>query len=321
MASFRIERAASAQPVTLTEAKNFLRVSIDDDDALINVLIDAATAACETFTNRSFCRKGYLQTLDSFPYYVDNIMSQQAYPPSYYSQPMYSTTLWNYSQMIKLFAPPLVSVDRISFLSSADSQWHDLTPIPSLWYPAKVYVLNDKVMDNNGNVQKCSVAGTSQSDPPNPWNTELGGTTVETTDSPDEADGPTWTNMGPAFLTGGLNQPSTSASGQFGSYILDTQGEPGRIFPGPPGNNWPPVLYVPDAVQIHLTAGYAVDGSDVGVGPGQMPGQVKIAILQCLANWYENREAAMMGQWGELPNHCKMLLWSIKVQDYAPTRG
>ena len=319
MASLIIEKPATAYPVTLDEAKNFLRVDITDDDSLITTLIDAATAACEAFTRRSFCYKGFRQSLDSFPYFVDTVMSQMAYPPSYYALPRYSTTLWNYSQMIKLFRPKLKSVERISYLASADQQWHDMTPIPGLWYPGTDYVLNDEVMDNNGNVQKCTVAGTSQSDPPK-WNNELGGTTVETTDSPDESNGPTWENNGPAFLTGQTGGPS-STEAQFGNYIVDVDSEPGRIFPGPPGALWPPVLYVPNSVQIHFTAGFAADGSVVGEGPGQMPARVKTGILQCIANWYENREAAMLGNFTELPNHVKMILWSLRVEDMQPTRG
>jgi len=108
---------------------------------------------------------------------------------------------------------------------------------------------------------------------------------------------------------------------QFGSFVIDPDSEPARIFPGPPGNFWPQVLYMPNSVQIHFTAGFATDGSIEGSGLGQMPGCVKMAILQCVANWYENREAAMLGNFGELPNHCKMLLWTKRVLDFQPTRG
>jgi hypothetical protein len=310
MAALVIETQPTAEPVTLEEAKNFLRVSIDDDDALISIIITAAREACEAFTNRSFCFKGYRQSLDSFPYYTDTVMSQMAYPPSYYALPRYSTTLWNYSQMIKLFAPPLVSVDRITYLSADDSQWHDMVPVPFLWYPGTVYAVGNKVMDNNGNVQRCTAPGTSDARPP-AWNTTVGGTTTEADPDPEgEGDGPVaWINDGPLP---GLTPGSTA--GQFGLFMYDKDSEPARIFPGPPGNFWPQVLYVPNAVQIHFTAGYSADGSKV-------PGAVKMAMLQCIANWYENREAAMQGVFGELPNHCKMLLWTHCVRDMQPTRG
>jgi hypothetical protein len=90
--------------------------------------------------------------------------------------------------------------------------------------------------------------------------------------------------------------------------------EPARVFPGPAGSNWPGVLYSPDSVQVHYTAGYSADDKAV-------PGVFKTAIMLCVANWYENREAAQSGQWSELPNHIKMLLWSKRILDFAPTRG
>jgi hypothetical protein len=174
VAALVIEKNPTNEPVTLKQAKAFLRVEIDDDDELIGILIKAAREVCESYTNRSFCFKGYRQSLDAFPYFVDSAISQQAYPPSYYGLPRYSTTLWNYSQMIKLFAPPLVTVDRISYLSASDSQWHDLVPCPGLWYPGTAHIITDQVMDNNGNVQQCTQPGTTDANPPT-WNKTLTG--------------------------------------------------------------------------------------------------------------------------------------------------
>src|SRR5713226_3401115 len=136
MATLQVETPPAAEPISLTDAKNFLRVEITDDDTLIGYLITAAREAVEAFTGRSLVNKGYLQCLDSFPYYTDTVISQMAYPPSYYALPRYSTTLWNYSQMIKLLISPLVNVSRITYLASSDQQFHDLVPAPNLWYPA-----------------------------------------------------------------------------------------------------------------------------------------------------------------------------------------
>jgi hypothetical protein len=313
MAALVVEIPATNQPVTLTMAKNFCRVSITDDDALFNVLIAAATGACETFTNRSFCFKGFRQSLDSFPYFTDSALSQQAYPPSYYALPRYSTTLWNYSQMIKLLRPPLVKVTRISYISSSDEQWHDLVPAPSLWYPGTVYALAAKVMDNNQNVQQCSTAGTSNSNPPT-WNATVGGTTVEGTDSQGEGTGVQWLNLGPLAAPDADEGAPSAKQSSFGTFIWDSDSEPGRLFPGPPGNMWPPCLYVPNAVQIHYQAGYSADGSLV-------PAEIQTAILQMVANLYENREASTPLNLREVPNHVKMLLWSKRVTDFAGTRG
>jgi hypothetical protein len=90
-------------------------------------LIVAAREQVENFTGRSCASRTFEQALDSFPYFVDTIQSQLAYPPSYYSLPRYSTTLWNYSQLIVLGRSPLVSVDRITYIGT-DGLPHDLFP-------------------------------------------------------------------------------------------------------------------------------------------------------------------------------------------------
>jgi Phage gp6-like head-tail connector protein len=312
MISIEIERPAASDPVTLAEAKRWLRLDNTDEDDDILALISAATQVCETFTMRSFVSKGFKMTLDSFPYFMDTIMSQLAYPPSYYSAPRLSTTLWNYSQQIKVLRPPLISVDRITYLASADAQYHDMTPAPPLWYPGTLYATNQTVVDNNLHIQKCIVPGTSGALPPEPWN-DTGGITVETYPDPQgEASNPPvqWQDTG-------LLDPSLRGNGevnqQFGKYVVDTHCEPGRIFPGSPGSLWPNVLFLPNAVQIHFTAGYG-DASKVPAG-------LKVAIKMLVANWYENREAAAAGHFGEIPSHIQTLLWAFKVMDFSPTRG
>lgn len=315
MASLKVERAATGTPVTLGEAKSFLRVSTTDDDTLIQIMIDAATESAESFTGRSFCSKGYKQGLDSFPYFVDTALSQLAYPPAYYALPLYSTTMWNYSQMIKLFRPPCISVDRITYLAADDQQWHDLIPFPALWYPGTVVVVGDKRMDNNANVQICTTAGTTASNPPE-WNTTIGGFTTENNPDPgSEGSGPVvWENQGPFSDEAEVSPGGVAGGDQFGAYLTDIDSEPARVFPGPPGAMWPTGLSVPNSVQIHFTAGYSADGSNV-------PSRAKMAILQSVAHWYENREPVVPGSVSELPLHCQMLLWSIRVMDLAPTRG
>ena len=314
MSSFVIEKPATNYPVSVTLAKSFLRVSTTDDDALIAVLIAAATESAEAFCNRTFCQKGYRQGLDAFPYFVDTALSQLAYPPAYYALPLYSTTMWNYSQQIKLYAPPLISVDRISYLAASDQQWHDLVPFPLLWYPGQAVTVGTLRMDNNANVQRCTQAGTTDSNPPT-WNESLGGFTTEPSDPGDEGSGPViWVNDGPFPDALEITPGSTNGGIQFGVYMVDVDSEPARVFPGPPGAMWPQGMNVPNSVQIHFTAGYSVDSSDV-------PNRAIMAILQTVAHWYENREPVVPGSVAELPQHCQSLLWSIRCMDMQPTRG
>jgi len=128
VSSLVIVTPPTSEPVDLATAKNFLRVTTNNDDTLISALITAAREVVETFTGRSIATKTYRQSLDSFPYYTDSVMSQMAYPPSYYSLPRYSTTLWNYSQMIKLFAPPLIGVLSIDYIDSQTQSKLTLDP-------------------------------------------------------------------------------------------------------------------------------------------------------------------------------------------------
>jgi len=237
MAAIQIETQPQAEPVTLTDTKNHLRVSITADDTIIQSYIQAAREDVEAFLSRSLVNKGYRQSLDSFPYYTDTVMSQMAFPPSYYALPRYSTTMWNYSQVIKLFRSPLVSIQRLSYLSSGDSQWHDL--------------------------------------------------------------------QGASILTW---QP-----GATGDFLFDPDSEPPRIFPLP-GQYWPSVLYVPNAVQIHYTAGYGNDGTNV-------PAAARIAVMQQVGNYYEHRETTTPANLREVPALTQNLLWGLRVLDFAATRG
>jgi hypothetical protein len=146
--------------ITLDEAKNFLKIppSVKTDDALIQSLISAGREQIEVFTGQAVAARKYVQALDSFPYYVDTIMSQQAYPPNYYSNPRYSTTLWNYSQMLKLFRGPLTSVDSIQYIDTngepqtlhqgvdfvVDYLGFDprIFPLPGQFWPSVIYTPN-----------------------------------------------------------------------------------------------------------------------------------------------------------------------------------
>jgi Phage gp6-like head-tail connector protein len=310
MAGLQVEFPAAIDPVPLAQMKNYLRVDdITDDDTLITGLISAATVACENFCKRSFIAKGFIQTLDSFPYYTDTMLSQMAYPPSYAALPRWSTTLWNYSQMIKIYRPPLISIDRITYCQdSPNPGFQDLTAQPSPWYPFTVYEVGDQVVDNNGNVETlnptdpCSLDTMKSGHVPPTWSTVIGGITVEA--APATA---VWTNEGPA------------PQGQFGSYIVDTIAEPARVFPGirttgPLAGMWPSCLFIPNAVQIHFTAGYGSNASDV-------PQNIITAIMMLTADYYENRTPVLKDSEEQLPRHVRALLWPSKVMDLAPTRG
>lgn len=329
MAGLQIEIAPKVEPILLATMKNWLKVDFSDDDLLIAGLITAARSLVEGFTARSLVNKGYVQVLDSFPYFTDSVMSQNAYPPSYYSLPRYSTTLWNYSQMMKLLVSPLVSVTRIIYLGT-DAQYHTLNNSAVPWRPVQAYLAGVFALDGNGNLQKTLNSGVSDNQPPNTiatavsgsqgssvnWATNIGGTTTEAT-------GLQWVCTGPAPLNQ-LAPGSTSSN----TFFADAIGEPPRLFPGPAGSFWPPVMYVPNAVEIHFIAGYGdaiSSGSPAVLAP---PNPIQDEYIKCVtamqqlvAGWYENRESISPLSLREMPNHVKALLWNARVYDMQPTRG
>lgn len=150
----------ASEPVALADMKQFLRVDpgFADDDVLITGFIQAAREVAEVYTGRALAQRTFVLVLDSFPYYTDTIQSQLAYPPSYYSLPRYSTTLWNYSQMIKLPFPPVISVQNINYVDTtgniqtlnqdtdfvldSTTEQARIFPLPGQYWPADLYVAN-----------------------------------------------------------------------------------------------------------------------------------------------------------------------------------
>lgn len=57
----------ASEPISLSEAKAHVRVSISDDDALITNLITATRMICEEFTGRALITQGWRLWLDTFP--------------------------------------------------------------------------------------------------------------------------------------------------------------------------------------------------------------------------------------------------------------
>jgi len=155
----------ASEPVTLDAMKNFLRVDsgFTLDDTTISGLITAAREHGEKLTGRALAQRTFRQVLDSFPYYTDTVQSQLAYPPSYYSLPRYSTTLWNYSQMIKLAYAPCVSVQQMRYVDTDGNpqvlvQDTDFTldlmteparifPKVGNYWPSSLYVANSLIID------------------------------------------------------------------------------------------------------------------------------------------------------------------------------
>jgi hypothetical protein len=168
----------AAEPISLARAKNYLRLdlSFTTDDDLITGMISAAREHAERITGKALAQRTWRQVLDSMPYYTDTIQSQLAYPPSYYSLPRYSSTLWNYSQMIKLFYPPVINVQGIRFIDGngepqtlqqdvdfvLDRNTYParIFPIPGQFWPPNYYTPNSCEIDfTAGYVARSALVG------------------------------------------------------------------------------------------------------------------------------------------------------------------
>ena len=71
----------AVEPVALADMKNYLRVDIADDDALISALLTTARVMCETRTRRPFITTSFEMVLDNFPFgggYYNRAIRQQA---------------------------------------------------------------------------------------------------------------------------------------------------------------------------------------------------------------------------------------------------
>lgn len=294
--SLQIEVAPAAEPVSLTLAKSHLRVTLATDDALIGIYIQAARELVETYISRSLVNKGYRQVLDFFPYFSDR--SQVLSAPAYYAaSPRYATTQWNYSQQIKLMTSPLVSVESIDY-TKPDKTIGTLKPALQPWRALTIYTLGNVIDDSNGNSQKVTAISPSGID-----GSAKSGATV-----------PTWGIAPGATVVDGDLTWTYQGVAPIGDFVVDTDCEPARIFPMP-GGDWPATQNIPNAVRIHFTAGYGNSAS------AMIPAVAKLAILQAVANWYENRENVTDATMKEIPLHFEAMLWSIRVLDLSPTPG
>jgi hypothetical protein len=298
MAAIAIESPPAAEPISLALMKSHLRVTLTADDDLIGLYIQAARELFESTTARSLVNKGFRQSLDAFPYFTDSMYSQASIPPAYSALPRYSTAMWNYSQLIKLVFSPLVKVTSIDYIDSQTSELTSLYPDPEPWRASTEYVIGDQILDTNGNLQEVTTVtegdfdDTSESGATRPaWESTLNASTAD--------NDLTWTLV--------------ELDPELGDFIYDKDSEPPRIFPNA-AQNWPSCLYVPNAVVIHYVAGYGNDGNGA-------PATARVAIMQTVANWYENREPVTSPELKKIPHHLEALYWENRVIDLAPTRG
>jgi hypothetical protein len=144
--NFKLLTPPAAEPVSLALAKSHCRVTIDDDDALIQGYISAARQLCEHEMHRSIYEQGFQRTLDRFPLYpwwTGTAMSTALHDAWYWSN------IWK-GYVIRLPRPALVSVESITYLDVSgnpqtlpantyqvvtDKEPGEVVPNWTLWWP------------------------------------------------------------------------------------------------------------------------------------------------------------------------------------------
>ncbi len=147
----------AAEPVTLQQVKDTLRVSGTEYDAELNLLIPAARRLAENFTRRRFIAADYLYTLDRFPfqgYGVDRLVPAAVYQPQIAGseKPVAPVQIIG---GIRLPRPPVSAIKKIEYLTTqtttppdtwatydaanyrliADPQGAIVAPLYNQWWP------------------------------------------------------------------------------------------------------------------------------------------------------------------------------------------
>ena len=112
MAGLSVVTAPTSEPITRSEAKDFLRVDTSDDDTLIDVLIETARQFCEEYIGRTLINTTYKLSLDGF------IEDQVPIKEGLYQAPYMNF----YKRFIPLARPPLVSVTSLKTFTDDDTE-------------------------------------------------------------------------------------------------------------------------------------------------------------------------------------------------------
>lgn len=111
--AYRLTVAPTTEPVSLSDAKAFLKVDTSDEDALITALIGTARRMCEEFTKRAFITQTWELVMDVFSNYETAAEAEPSsigryFPPG----------ITEGERAIRLSRQPIQSITKIE---SADS--------------------------------------------------------------------------------------------------------------------------------------------------------------------------------------------------------
>lgn len=105
--SLKLKTAPTSDPVTVAEAKSYLRVDGSDDDTIIGIMIKSATAVIEKYIDQKLIQQTWYQYMDRFPY-----RTVDAWWDGVKELPV--SELYTPEPAIKLMIGPLVSVNAFN---------------------------------------------------------------------------------------------------------------------------------------------------------------------------------------------------------------
>lgn len=128
MSGIQVVTPSAITPVTNTEAKDYLKIVVSDDDTLVTTLVKTATTLVEQYLNRSLITKTLRLSLDSIAE-IDLPLKEGIYTAPYH---LY------YDNYIELPFPPLLAVQNVKFFNDGD--------VESTWAVSNYYVDNVREM-------------------------------------------------------------------------------------------------------------------------------------------------------------------------------
>jgi hypothetical protein len=111
----------ASEPVTLDEAKAQLRITTDDEDALIAGYIQTAREQAEMFTSRAFLPQTFTMYLDGFPSLHRGFRAGHGISLRGSVDPLLGMLLSSAGE-IQIPRGPIISVDSISYIDTTGTQ-------------------------------------------------------------------------------------------------------------------------------------------------------------------------------------------------------
>jgi hypothetical protein len=135
---------AAVEPISLAQAKQFLRVEVTADDDLISDLITAARIRCEQLNDRAFITQTWQFTIDYLPFAASPFLGF-AWPFGQYGSGGSFNRVDRNDGSITLPSPPLIALQSMTYIDMAgDTVEVDVTPeagniIVSDGTPGRIY--------------------------------------------------------------------------------------------------------------------------------------------------------------------------------------